>query len=156
MDNANNLLAHIKKPSESQAKVLNNLFSIPGINVHLTMHTERKKKFQPVKTKDTSVTVVMLNKYQSTIPRGEVRQELSDNNRVQQVAINRSYSPAKVRDVILAAFGCKDFSTLECAKGGYLLRAEDKELTSQLAIDRRGALYLCETSNVRVSILVGM
>ena len=75
---------------------------------------------------------------------------------MQQVAINRSYSPAKVCDVILAAFGCKDFSILECAKGGYLLRAEDKELTSQLAIDRRGALYLCETSNVRVSILVGM
>jgi hypothetical protein len=97
----------------------------------------------------------MLEKYQSNIPRGEARKELSDNNRVQKVAINRSYNPAKVRDVILAAFGCKDFVILECAKGGYLLRSEDKELTSTLAIDRRGALYLCETSDVSVSTKCG-
>lgn len=88
----------------------------------------------------------MLKKYQSTIPRGEARQELSQNNRVKKVVINRNYSPAEVHAVILAAFGCNDFTILECVKGGYLLRAEDKELTSQLAIDRRGALYLCETS----------
>ena len=100
------LLAHVKKPSESQAKVLNNLFSKsfnPRDKCASDDAHRKKKKFQPVKTKDSSVTVVMLKKYQSTIPRGEVRQELSDNNRVQQVAINRSYSPAKVCDVILAA-----------------------------------------------------
>ena len=36
---------------------------------------------------------------------------------------------------------------LDCAKGGYLLRS-DEELTANIAIDRRGALYLCEAAVV--------
>ena len=36
---------------------------------------------------------------------------------------------------------------LDCAKGGYLLKS-DEELTANIAIDRRGALYLCEAAVV--------
>ena len=36
---------------------------------------------------------------------------------------------------------------LDCVKGGYLLK-NDQQLTSSMAIDRRGALYLYETTEV--------
>ena len=141
----------MKGPSEPQARVLGKLFGgSKGFNpkarcVADDAH-EKKKKFEP-KTKDSQVTIVMLKKYESRIPRGEYRQELSDSNRVQKIKMNRNDTPKEVKNKILAAFGCKGFSVLECANGGYLLRAADEELTSQLAIDRRGALYLCEKPN---------
>ena len=110
----------------------------------------KKKKFESVPrvvaSKNSAVTVVMLKNYQSRIPRGECRQYLSDNNRVQRVNINRDMSPDEIKDIILSTFKCADFTILECAKGGYLLKSTDIELTSQMAIDRRGALYICENS----------
>ena len=48
-----------------------------------------------------------------------------------------------MKSTILEAFECKGFTVLDCAKGGYLLRS-DKELTANIAIDRRSALYLRE------------
>ena len=56
-------------------------------------------------------------------------------------------SPEEVKHVILDSFGCKGYTVLDCAKGGYLLKTND-ELTANAAIDRRGALYLCEATEV--------
>lgn len=155
------MLGRVKTPSDPQAKALNKLFSGSTFNpkaecVANEAHT-KKKKFEgaPKITalKDSAVTVVMLKKYQTRIPRGECRQELTDSNRVQKVTLNRNMTPVEVKEKILEGFGCKDF-ILECAKGGYLLRAADVELTSHLAIDRRGALYLCENSKPVVNTIV--
>ena len=52
-------------------------------------------------------------------------------------------SPDEVKNTILKVFGCKGYTVLDCTKGGYLLRS-DEELTANVAIDRRGALYLYE------------
>ena len=53
----------------------------------------------------------------------------------------------EVKGVILETFGCRGFTMLDCAKGGYLLRS-DEELTANIAIYCRGALYLCEAAVV--------
>ena len=106
---------------------------------------EKKKKFEGA-SKDSAVTVVMLKNYQTRVPRGEYRKYLANNNRVQKININRNMAPEEVREKILLAFKCTSFEYLECAKGGYLLKAIGQNLTSQLAIERRGALYLCEDS----------
>ena len=54
-------------------------------------------------------------------------------------------SPEEVKGAILKTLRCKGFTVLNSAKGGYLLRS-DEELTANIAIDRRGTLYLCEVS----------
>ncbi|KAF3980599.1 MAG: hypothetical protein HFP76_01265, partial [Methylococcales symbiont of Iophon sp. n. MRB-2018] len=101
----------------------------------------------PKIAKDSAVTVVMLKNYQTRVPRGECRQYLTQNNRVQKISISRNMTPAEIKAKIVAAFKCTSFKVLECAKGGYLLKAADEELTSQLAIERRGALYLYEAED---------
>lgn len=106
---------------------------------------KKKKKFDPC-PKLASVTVVMLEKYQTRIPRGEYRQRMMENDRVQKVELHRRMTSNEAKREILRVFKCKDFIVLDCAKGGYLLKAKDKPFTSQMAIDRRGALYLCEKS----------
>ena len=144
------MLTRIKSPSEVQAKTLGNLFFNPRAECVARDAHGKKKKFESTPkvpaSKDSAVTIVLLKKYHTRIPRGDFRQELIDGNRVKKIALNRDMTPKEVKGKILAAFSCEDFTLLECAKGGYLLKAKDKELTSQLAIDRRGALYLCEKS----------
>ena len=46
-----------------------------------------------------------------------------------------------MKKAIVDKFGCKGFAVLDCIKGGYLLK-NDQQLTSSMAINRRGALYL--------------
>lgn len=148
------MLARIKSPSEGQAKALGNLFFNPKAEcVAKDAHGKRKKFESTAKipaSKDSAVTVILLKKYHTRIPRGDFRQELVDGNCVKKIALNRTMTPNEVKGKILTTFGCEDFILLECAKGGYLLKAKDRILTSQLAIDRRGALYLCEKSVIMV------
>ena len=155
VEGAKNLLERVKKPSDSQAKALNKLFSSSKFNPQaecVASGAHAKKKKFAAKLKKCSGTVVMLEKYQSRIPRGDLRQSLIDSNRIQSMMISRSMTPDEVKNIILATFGCEDFIILECAKGGYLLKADDQVLSSQMASDRRGALYLCENSKPLVSI----
>ena len=146
----------MKTPVDSHAKVLKKVFSgskfNPSAECVATSAHSKKKKFcsSSVKPKDSSVTVIMLPKYQSQIPRGEAREKLTRDNRVQIISLNRQMTPKEVVTKIQGAFKCKEFTILECAKGGYLLKSGDTVLTGQLAIDRRGALYLCENTSVSV------
>lgn len=105
-----------------------------------------KNKFSTA-PKLSSVTVILLKNYQTCIPRGDYRQELFDKKRVKKVELHRRMSPDEVKNTILKVFGCKGYTVLE---GGYLLTS-DEELTANVAIDRRGALYLCETAVTVVS-----
>lgn len=152
------LLANVRKPTEKQALALNKLFPTTSGKfnprsecVAKTAHA-KKKKFT-IAPKLASVTVILLKKYQTRVPRGECRQDLFQKNRVKKVELHRQMSPGDVKHSILKSFGCRDFEVLDCAKGGYLLKSSD-ELTASLAIDRRGALYLCEGTLVSLVYLV--
>ena len=143
------LLTSMKKPTEKQALALSKLFpASKKFNPHAECVAKaahaKKKKFSTA-PKLSSVTVVLLKKYQTRIPRGDYRQELIDKKRMKKVELHRRMSPEEVKGAILKTFGCKGFTVLDSAKGGYLLRSDD-ELTANIAIDRRGALYLCEVS----------
>ena len=87
----------------------------------------KKKKFSTA-PKLSSVTVILLKNYQTRMPCGDYRQELFDKKRVKKVKLHRRMSPDEVKNTILKAFGCKGYTVLDCAKGGYLLRS-DEELT---------------------------
>lgn len=155
-EKAATLLGGIKRPTEKQALALNKLF--PSTSRKFNPRAEcvakaahaKKKKFT-IAPKLASVTVFLMKNYQTRIPRGECRQDLFDRERVKKVELHRQMSPEQVKRVILDSFGCKGFSVLDYAKGGYLLKTSD-ELSANTAIDRRGALYLCEATVVSFSL----
>lgn len=64
--------------------------------------------------------------------------------------LHRQMFPGEVKGAILDKFRCKAFTVLDCSKGGYLLKSNE-ELTADIAIDHRGALYLCEAAVVSLT-----
>ena len=143
-----------RKPTDKQALALSKLFPAskkfnPQAECVAKAAHAKKKKFSTA-SKLSSVTVILLKNFQTRIPRGDYWQELFDKKRVKKVELHRRMSPDEVKNTILKAFGCKGYTVLDCAKGGYFLRS-DEELTANVAIDRRGALYLCETAVTVVS-----
>lgn len=154
---AQSLLTNVKKPTEKQALALSKIFPAskkfnPRAECVAKAAHAKKKKFSTA-PKLSSVTVILLKNYQTRIPRGDFRQELFDKRRVRKVELHRRMSPEEVQSAILETFGCKGFVMLDCAKGGYLLRS-DEELTANIAIDRRGALYLCEATVVSLILIL--
>ena len=65
-----------------------------------------------------------------------------------KVALHRNLSAQQVKNAILKAFkgikGLKEFTPLECMKSNQLQLSSVHELTGDVAVERRGALYLCE------------
>ena len=148
------MLSKIGKPSGSAAKSLSKLFPSfskfdPRTEAASTSSHKKKHKFVP---KYSSVEVVMLKNFQTYIPKGECRQELLEAGRVKKVQLSRYMTANEVKSKILEEFDCGDFSLLECFKGR-LSKAKDKVLTAQIAIARRGALYLCQKQKVSELVL---
>ena len=93
-----------------------------------------------------NVNVILLKRKQKYIPRGGARKKLQSQGRIMKVALNRHLSAQQVKNAILKAFkgikGLKEFTVLECTKSNRL------QLSGELAVERRGALYLCENCAV--------
>lgn len=148
---AKSTIEKIQKPAIKHAKVLGKVF--PQADLDFDPHAEcvskeahmKKKKFVG-SPKSSHVTIVLLKRYQDFIPRGEARKKLN-KDRIQTIGINRRMTSKVVKENIKRAFGCEKFITLDVAKGGRLVKS-DKDLTAQVAIDRRGAVYLCEKDDV--------
>ena len=154
---AQNILSWVSKPTDSAAKALSKLFPFkstkttkfdPHSECAATSSHQKNKKFVP---KYSSVDVVMLKKYHTRIPKGEYRQELMQAGRIKKVLLTKQMTPAEVKNKILNEFRCNDFTVLECSKGK--LSKTTEELTAQLAIARRGALYLCQKHPVSAKCL---
>ena len=160
-EKAESLLATMKKPTNKQALTLSKLFPStskkfnPLSECTATSAHAKKKKFSTGTSKLSAVTVILLKNYQTRVPKGDYRQELIHDNRVKKVELNRRMTPSEVNKAIVDKFGCKGFAVLDCVKGGYLLK-NDQQLTSSMAIDRRGALYLYETVEVSCLFLFNL
>ena len=153
LSSAKNILSNISKPNSSAAKTLSKLFPSvtkfdPRAECPSSSSQKKKHKFVP---KYSMVEVVMLNTFQSRIPKGECRQELAESGRIKKVQLDRHMTPLQVKSKILQEFKCEDFTLLECTKGRLCKVTEDVELSAQHAIARRGALYLCQKHKIRVS-----
>ena len=107
----------------------------------------QKKKKKASQPKPVNVNVILLKRMQKYIPRGGARKKLQSQGRIMKVALNRNLSAQQVKNAILKAFkgikGLKEFTTLECTKSNRLQLSSVHELTGELAVERRGALYLC-------------
>ena len=78
---------------------------------------------------------------------------LASRGRVRPVKLQRKMKPAEVKDAILDVF--KDlhltsFIALETVDSGHILvRAKEQNIDGEIAISRRGCLYLCYKLEVR-------
>lgn len=90
-----------------------------------------------------------------TVPRGKARQLLASEGRMQSIRLNRDLSAEQVRARITSAFHCTDFTILECDSASRVLcKCANQNIDVEMAIERKGTLYLCETFKVSLKFEV--
>ncbi len=154
------ILSRVKKPSEAEAVALSKCF--PGgkssdtskvfstskvFNPSVDYHGKKQKRVK----KPSKVEVVMLKEFQGWIPKGEARKRLRRKGRVSDVSFTRSMTNIQVENFIKRAFKHLDidqFSVLETDASGHFLSHSTQKIDGQGVVSRRGALYLCEVSNL--------
>lgn len=87
------------------------------------------------------------------LPKGKDRRELSAEGRIQKVDLHREMTVLEVKSALQKAFKSalelKSFTVLENEGGSKLVRASYQKIGGNEAVDRRGAMYLVDTSEVR-------
>jgi hypothetical protein len=114
---------------------------------------DKKKKSIPTKSKPSTIEVILLQNYQADVPKGAARNKLKKCGRVQQIKLTRVMAAADVERVIKRAFkhlALKQFMPLDVDTTGHFLSRSEEELDGQQAINRRGALYICEVCNSNI------
>ena len=87
----------------------------------------------------------MMKEFSHKIPKGQIRQRLASKGRILSLRISRSMSHQEVKNQIIRAFKMNEFTVLECDSTGHnLIKAADQTIDGEKAVDRKGALYLCE------------
>lgn len=87
----------------------------------------------------------MLNKFQTRIPRGKERKKLQVHEQIKKVKLNRGMTSQQVKQKIADIFS-DSFTYLECDEG--YLALSDQDITGEKAVNRRGALYICQCIEV--------
>ena len=91
----------------------------------------------------TTVTVVLLDKFQKNVPRECARTSLQQQQKIKKLFVSRSDTHADLDENWI--FGIKDYTFLECIKGGNQLAiSSNQHMDGKDAINRRGCLYLCK------------
>jgi len=105
---------------------------------------QKKKASRP---KPTVIEVFILPSCQNKIPRGTERKNLKDSEKCKKITIYRQMSELEMKNTILREFshipGFTDFILLEC-EANNTLKQSMHQLTGLIAVERRGALHLCE------------
>ena len=94
------------------------------------------------------MTVALLDKFQSDIPKGPSRKKMEENGKLKKIRVARSDTDKTIREKILAAFKMKiEYHYLECVSfGSKLIQSSNQAMNGQDATDRRGCLYICKKS----------
>ena len=117
----------------------------------VALSQQRKKCSTNQKVKPASVSVVMLKEYSKPAPKGKKRQQLLSKERVKPVNLFRSMTALQVKKAILRAFQdhqVTTFTVLQSESGHNLKVANGQDIDGEMAIKRRGCLYLHEKCEV--------
>jgi hypothetical protein len=160
-DRAESIISKVKKPSEAEAKALAKFFPSstkpkavtqafdPSAESVVSSQQKKKKAAIRPKQRTVSVSVVMMKKYSSTIPKGKERQSLASEGRILNMKVTRGMSAKEIKDKISKAFEVQNYTVLECDGNGHsLIKCCDQEIDGDAVAQRRGCLYLCETFRV--------
>ena len=117
------------------------------------MATTQQQKKKASRPKPTVIEVFILPYYQSKIPRGTERKNLKESGRCKKITIHRQMGELGMKNTILREFShipnFTNFALLEC-EANNTLKESMHQLTGVIAVERRGALYLCEKKVNRV------
>ena len=105
-----------------------------------------QKKKKGSKIKPVSVKVIVLPmRASSTLPKGQKRQKLIEERRVEMIQLRRTMSPGEVRSKITCGFRHLQLTGWEYMEvnGGHLVRASNQN-PGGMIVDRRGGLYIQE------------
>ena len=166
MQKAQSIIARVKKPTEAEAKALASYFPSTAsrkrslepsfdLSADCVVSSQQKKKSASKTPRLSTITVVVMKKYERAVPRGKRRQKLSSEGRVKPVKLRRSMSSQEVKNAILHAFDgiVSNFTVLECDQFGHNLFQAEQNLDGEAAVQRRGCIYLCEEFKVTYIIL---
>ena len=104
----------------------------------------KRKKTKSAKERPTKVTVVLLNKFSSCVPKGKIHRELAESGRIISIRFTRTMSSESIREKIEGAFAVNNFTVLECNSNGHqLVKAADQDIHGEELVSRKGCLYLC-------------
>ena len=117
-----------------------------------------KKKSIPTKSKQSTVEVVLLQKYQD-VPKGAALNKLKKCGRVQQIKLTRVMAAADVERVIKHAFkhvALKQFMPLDVDTTGHYLSRSEEELDGQQAIEEVPFTYVRYVVEICIPYLVAV
>jgi len=90
----------------------------------------------------------MLDKFQPDTPRGDARAQMISSGKAKRIQASRTHTSSEISEKISVAFGTKDFTFLECVRGGNkLIISSNQAMDGRDAIERRGSLYLFRNTN---------
>ena len=135
-------------PSSTKPNVIAQSFDPAAESVVSSQQKKKKAAIRP-KQRTISVSVVMMKKYSSTIPKGKERHSLASEGRILSMKVTRGMSAKEVKDKISKAFEVSNYTVLECDGNGHsLIKCSDQDIDGDAVAQRRGCLYLCEIFQV--------
>ena len=110
----------------------------------VALPAQKKKKGSRIKPINVKV-IVMPKNLSSTVPKGNKRQKLVEEKRVEMIELKRTMSADEVVTKIHSGFTHLQLTKWEYLEinGGRLVRASNQNLGGEI-VDRRGALYIRE------------
>ena len=147
---AESIISEIKKPTQAEAKALAAFF--PGSKRRvdfdpsaesIVLSRQKKKKAAIKRQRSTTISVIMLEKYSSTIPKGILRKRMAAKGKIQGIKFTREMSFQEVKNKIIRAFEVDTFVVLDC-DGHNLIKCAEQSINGEKVVDRKGGLYLCK------------
>lgn len=88
----------------------------------------------------------MLKKFsRAIVPKQSVRKKIIDERRMKNIYVYPNQSPKQIHQMIVKAFGVKDYTVLNCNGRRHTLTvAAEQNIDGNLLRKYRGSLYLCE------------
>ena len=109
-----------------------------------------RKKCKSRKPKPVNVTVALLKKFSPIVPKGNVRQKLARQGRIQSLRLHREMTEREVRGKIASVFKCsQEFTVLDSDGSHTLCKRSDQAIDGAAALDHR-CFYLCEIFEVHL------
>ena len=155
---AQSVLKKLTQPGDMPVKELTTIFNthqnkpgpsrfVPGAECVVSNKKKKKKAAVQKKPKPSSVTVVVLKKFTSKVPRGDARETLASSGRIQSLRFTRDMSSSDVKQRIMSVFNlCSEYTVLESDSSGHnLCKCSEQDIDGESVVGRKGSLYICET-----------
>ena len=158
----------MSKPTRAEAATLSKLFkgsqySESGAstsfdpNKECVVIGEQSKKKAAIKSKLRVVrkSFLMLDRFNSKVPKGKARQKLISQGKCKTVNISRSMKAQDIKKQICRAFSVDKYILLECDGGHGLIKSSNQDnVDGEYLVQKKGYIYVCGDCEVIAYLLL--